>query len=95
MQITKIQSYKEINDFLHIYTRVYKILHLSMYKEKRKNIKNSHFFVRFHYKQNSDLFRLCPPPPPSTLCAPQLQSRCHYIVNHHSENMARASGACK
>ena len=27
-----------------------------------------------------DLFRLCPP---STLCAPQLQSTCHYIVNHY------------
>ena len=24
-----------------------------------------------------DLFRLCPPPPPSTLCAPQLQSTFH------------------
>ena len=28
-----------------------------------------------------DLFRLCPPP--STLCSTQLQSTCHYIVNHH------------
>ena len=28
----------------------------------------------------SDLFRLCPP---STLCSPQLQSTCHYIVNHY------------
>ena len=27
-----------------------------------------------------DLFRLCLP---STLCAPQLQSTCHYIVNHY------------
>ena len=31
-----------------------------------------------------DLFRLSPPPPPpSTLCSPQLQSTCHYIVNHY------------
>ena len=30
--------------------------------------------------QLKDLFRLCPP---STLCAPQLQSTCHYIVNHY------------
>ena len=30
----------------------------------------------------SDLFRLCPPPP-SMLCAPQLQGTYHYIVNHH------------
>ena len=33
------------------------------------------------HKNMADLFRLCPPP--STLCAPQLQSTCHYIVNHH------------
>ena len=31
--------------------------------------------------RDGDLFRLCPPPP-STLCSPQLQSTCHYIVNH-------------
>ena len=31
-----------------------------------------------------DLFRLCPPPP-STLCSPQLQSTCHYIVNHYGK----------
>ena len=36
-----------------------------------------------------DLFRLCPPP--STLCSPQLQSTCHYIVNH-CKSIARASG---
>ena len=33
-----------------------------------------------------DLFRLCPPVrfvPPSTFCASQLQSTCHYIVNHY------------
>ena len=24
-----------------------------------------------------------PPPPPSTLCSPQLQSKCHYIVHHY------------
>ena len=28
------------------------------------------------------IFSVCAPPPPSTLCAPQLQSTCHYIVNH-------------
>ena len=33
------------------------------------------------YKK-TDLFRLCPPPP-STLCSPQWQSTCHYIVNHY------------
>ena len=31
-------------------------------------------------KELGDLFRLCPP---STLCSPQLQSTCHYIVNHY------------
>ena len=42
----------------------------------------------FHYStppppmvEIKDLFHLCPPP--STLCAPQLQSTCHYIVNHY------------
>ena len=28
------------------------------------------------------IFSVCAPPP-STLCSPQLQSTCHYIVNHH------------
>ena len=28
-------------------------------------------------------FPFVPPPPPSTLCAPQLQSTCHYIGNHY------------
>ena len=31
---------------------------------------------------NSWIFSVCAPPP-STLCAPQLQSTCHYIVNHY------------
>ena len=30
-----------------------------------------------------DLFRLCPPPPPSTICSTQIQSTCHYMVNHY------------
>ena len=32
------------------------------------------------FKLFGDLFRLCPP---STLCSPQLQSTCHYIVNYY------------
>ena len=28
------------------------------------------------------IFSVCAPPP-STLCSPQLQSTCHYIVNHY------------
>ena len=28
-------------------------------------------------------FPFVPPPPPITLCSPQLLSTCHYIVNHH------------
>ena len=41
-----------------------------------------------------DLFRLCPPP--STLCAPQLQSTCHYIVNHYVKILhVRLGGANK
>ena len=33
--------------------------------------------------QKSRIFSVCAPPPPSTLCSPQLQSTCHYIVNHY------------
>ena len=32
---------------------------------------------------NNGIFSFVPPPPPSTSCAPQLQSTCHYIVNHY------------
>ena len=38
-------------------------------------------FVDFN--QICDLFRL--PPPPRTLWTPQLQSTCHYIVNHYGK----------
>ena len=42
-----------------------------------------------------DLLRLCPPP--STLCAPQLQSTCHYIVNHYVKygTWVWGGGGCK
>ena len=29
------------------------------------------------------IFSVCAPPPPSTLCSPQLQITFHYIVNHY------------
>ena len=42
-------------------------------------------------------FPFVPPPPPSTLCAPQLQSTCHYIVNHYVKilHVRLGGGGCK
>ena len=41
------------------------------------------FLIRKLRKGSWDLFRLCPPPPPSTLCSPQLHSIRHYMANHY------------
>ena len=45
-----------------------------------------------HHKRSKYIrsFYICPPPPPppSTICNPQLQSTCHYIVNQYVKNMS-------
>ena len=41
-----------------------------------------------YYHLKFGIFSICaPPPPPRTLCAPQLQSTCHYVVKY-CKNMA-------
>ena len=56
-------------------------LHIPLPVFRRVFTPHAHFLTVFGVSPR--IFSVCAPPPPSTLCAPQLQSMCHYIVNHY------------
>ena len=93
-KMTSELTYGALN-FLNIYLLKVNSVHLSGAKHIYPNswlLESWVFEYLLILNISFGIFSVCAP---STLCAPQLQSTCHYIVNHYVKNIARESEGCK